>query len=49
MNVKHFIVDAKQLHNDIINLQLSKIGKTAEDVISITTLNSENLIVFYRD
>jgi hypothetical protein len=48
MEVRHFIVSVSQLPQNIINEQLQKLGLTAEAIISITPLGSDNLAVFYR-
>lgn len=48
MEVKHFIVSVSDLPQNVINERLQKLGLTAEAVISITPLGSDNLAVFYR-
>jgi len=47
--VRYFIVKIKELPKDIINTELQKYNKNADDIISITAIGSEDLIVFYRE
>ena len=47
--IRYFIVKIKDLPKDIINLELQKYGKVADDVISITAVNSEDMMIFYKE
>lgn len=47
MEVKYFIVAPEKISENVINVQLQRLGLTAEAVISITPIGT-NLAVFYR-
>lgn len=47
--VRYFIVKLKDLPKNAINEELQKHNKTADDVIGFTTVNNEDLFVFYKE
>jgi hypothetical protein len=48
MNVKHFFVLLSDLSKNIINDELTKIGKNAEDVINIS-ISNDLVFIFYKE